>query len=600
LMAAKFSKLRLRHHFLCLVIVFVPLHLCALDIEDQPLLVNGSYLISDTPTPPGPNAAWRPLRLPDSVSTRQIAADRLGWIRLPVSQPAKSQVMAVYLWRYGMNAAVFFNDQFLGDGGAITNALIRNTHRPLLFPVAQTSWREGQNYIYVQLKGVGGYARLMPPAFAPFEQLRPLYDRRVFLQLELPQSLSVVVMLVCLLSFLYWLSNRKNKAYLVLSGACLAWLPFCVNPFIFEVPISMHFWRWLLHSSIDVFGASLCMFAHRFLLLRRVRFEAVLVSYVCLASIIYFLLPDDGFASIAIPLHGLTILLGFYTFTILVKGYRATKQLGALVFAVGIAVFTILGIHDALFSALPFEQTWQNSFLATTLGAPGLFLALAGDLTWRTYRANIRLQEEVSKATAELVINFEEKEKLQKKHVAMEERHRIYRDLHDDVGARLLSLIYIAETKEQEQLARGAFEDIRGLVQANIGESIPLVDLAAQWQSEMRQRCGEFGIEFVWSANELSGLIAPHVSYHLTRILRELASNVFRHANGSRLSLNLSLAEKLIIELWDNGDGFTQSQNNSGRGLSNVKRRVDRLDGEVIWKNSADGCCVSLQIPVAD
>ena len=57
-----------------------------------------------------------------------------GWYRLELpASGSKRERFSVYLARVNMNAAVYFNGDFVGDGGSFREPIARNWNRPLLF-----------------------------------------------------------------------------------------------------------------------------------------------------------------------------------------------------------------------------------------------------------------------------------------------------------------------------------------------------------------------------------------------------------------------------------------------------------------------------------
>ena len=58
-----------------------------------------------------------------------------------------------------------------------------------------------------------------------------------------------------------------------------------------------------------------------------------------------------------------------------------------------------------------------------------------------------------------------------------EERERIYADLHDDLGAKLLQLIHTANDPRQADLARAVLQDLRDVVTRSRGEPGTLGDV---------------------------------------------------------------------------------------------------------------------------
>src|SRR4029453_18815402 len=83
-----------------------------------------------------------------------------GWYRPRVTLSAAPDALwAVYLPRVIMNAAVWVNGQFVGDGGRLRDPITRNWNRPLLFAVPAGPLAPGANTVdvnlHLQLDGAG-------------------------------------------------------------------------------------------------------------------------------------------------------------------------------------------------------------------------------------------------------------------------------------------------------------------------------------------------------------------------------------------------------------------------------------------------------------
>lgn len=203
-------------------------------------------------------------------------------------------------------------------------------------------------------------------------------------------------------------------------------------------------------------------------------------------------------------------------------------------------------------------------------------------------------------------LQIENESLLKEKAVAMQlaERERIYRDLHDDVGAKLLGLAISAQRANQPReadLARSALQDLRDVVSRSAHASTRLDDLLADWRAESTQRLQSAGIELKWDipAGEQPVPVTPHAALHIGRILREALSNVLKHARATQVSIQMSQNhDELLLCIRDNGIGLPQTRGN--RGMSNMKSRASALGGGITWETLASGGCqvtVRLSLP---
>lgn len=183
------------------------------------------------------------------------------------------------------------------------------------------------------------------------------------------------------------------------------------------------------------------------------------------------------------------------------------------------------------------------------------------------------------------------------------ERQRIYDDLHDDLGARLLQLVYEASTPQQADLARAALQDLRDVVSRSRGAPGTLEDVLSDIRREAAQRLGAIGAELRWEQPDtLPDHRLPHDrALHLYRIVREAITNALRHAPGRRIRVRVRVAESsLDVELTDDGHAGPPTDASAGRGLSSMQQRAQQLDGEIAWLPGTEGGTkVLLTMPLA-
>lgn len=182
------------------------------------------------------------------------------------------------------------------------------------------------------------------------------------------------------------------------------------------------------------------------------------------------------------------------------------------------------------------------------------------------------------------------------------ERGRIMRDLHDDLGARLLSLVYAADNDPAQALARAALDDLHGVIDATSGQSVDLPEVAAKTQAEIRSRMHQAGLQLDWTVDAAlpAKRVSARAATNITRILREAVSNVIRHAGADRVSIRWQYtAAGIVVEVEDDGAAGDPAGWPTGGGTRTIRTRVDDLAGRVAWRSRAGGGNVlRLELPL--
>ena len=170
-----------------------------------------------------------------------------------------------------------------------------------------------------------------------------------------------------------------------------------------------------------------------------------------------------------------------------------------------------------------------------------------------------------------------------------EERVRIAQDLHDDIGARLLTLMYKAATPEIEDYVRHTLKDLKTLTRGLAAPSHRLSHAVAEWKSDIAQRLAAADCALGWSFAYDSDFELSVVQWSaLTRVLRELVINTIAHAQATRVEIEASLeGGRLLLQVRDNGHGRAPQAWSHGLGLGGVRKRVKQLGGEVQWQENA-------------
>jgi signal transduction histidine kinase len=176
-----------------------------------------------------------------------------------------------------------------------------------------------------------------------------------------------------------------------------------------------------------------------------------------------------------------------------------------------------------------------------------------------------------------------------------EERLRLAQDLHDDIGARLLTLMYKAQSPEMENYVRHTLQDLKTLTRGLAAPNHPLSHASAEWKADLTQRLTAAHISLGWSFSADIDISLTVVQWSaLTRVMRELVNNVIQHSQARRVDIEFVLeSDRVDLSVTDNGVGRNPQAWAHGLGLGGVRKRVKQLSGEVEWREGVGGgiCC---------
>jgi signal transduction histidine kinase len=181
-----------------------------------------------------------------------------------------------------------------------------------------------------------------------------------------------------------------------------------------------------------------------------------------------------------------------------------------------------------------------------------------------------------------------------------EERMRLAQDLHDDIGARLLTLMYKAQSAEMEDYVHHTLQDLKTLTRGLAAPAHRLSHAVGEWKADLTQRLAAAGCELQWSASFDDDVLLSVVQWSaLTRVLRELISNVIAHAQAARVTVEFRmLGDGLELTVADDGIGRNPQAWAHGLGLGGVRKRVRQLGGDVEWsERQPSGIVCRVKVP---
>lgn len=169
---------------------------------------------------------------------------------------------------------------------------------------------------------------------------------------------------------------------------------------------------------------------------------------------------------------------------------------------------------------------------------------------------------------------------------AQEERHRIQRDLHDDVAARLLSLLHQTREPAISRVASNALRGLRDVIYLLGAEEAALEDVMTDIEAGAREQLSGLGVRFEWRAPDKwpAVMLSSQQHINLRRIARETIANALKHAQPENVIIEAGLVEReLCFRISNDGTKTEPSSWIAGRGLNNIRSRVSEVNGSHEW-----------------
>ncbi len=343
------------------------------------------------------------------------------------------------------------------------------------------------------------------------------------------------------------------------------------------------------------------------------RLRRLLLLQCVLLPLSLLLLPIDlrfqaaSLWAIALVLQGMAV---FALFVRLHWRRRRTEvwfAFGALALAATIWLIDAVSTPGGTDSAIATAWIAASPYgWATLLFAIGLrLLSVYNHALVAAERSRSSLQSRVRDITAVIERNFAQLAELRVEQMTEKERRRIAADLHDDLGAKLLTIVHTCDNERIATLGREALDEMRLSVRGLSGKPMQLGDAMADWRAETVLRLGQTQIDVDWQSPADPGdqLLPARTYVQTTRILREAVNNIIKHSGATRCEVRCFAAfgeYGMIIE--DNGRGIPLGDNRplaAGHGLSSMKHRASQLNGRCTVESSPGlGTVIHLTLPL--
>ena len=258
------------------------------------------------------------------------------------------------------------------------------------------------------------------------------------------------------------------------------------------------------------------------------------------------------------------------------------------------------------------EVKRKNNLIYGSLG----FALLLGLLGYLIYNRQ-KLKNEQLKKESELksaLARIETQNRLQ------EQRLRISRDLHDNIGSQLTFIISSLDNlnfglKDKDQSTTDRISKISRFTSQTIYElrdtiwamnkgAISIEDLQSRISNFIDQaRSSNEVVQFdfeVDSAVPISHSFTSVVGMNTYRIIQEAVNNALKYSESTKVVVSVKQdGEGLRVRIRDDGKGFDPDKVQLGNGLNNMKKRAKDIGSDLSLKSSpGEGTTIEFGVPV--
>ena len=584
------------------------------------LVVDTTLSINLLPDSALPAAAPELTKLPDDWAASRPRFEGTVWYRTGFDRPpglGPQDLLSLYIERACSNVEVFLNGHRVASGGNMREPVTRNCHYPQLVTLPAALLLEHANLLDLRVQGhalerVGSRQRaggLSALVIGPQAVLAQEYAARLFWSVTSVQIISVVLaVLGAVLVVFGWLNRRE--VYLAYFGwLLLSWALISTRLWWRDMPWDTGVIEFLFCAAFAPVLALIVQFLLSYAGLRSRVIETVLVAQCVLLPATLLLAGPNRLFALASGWYALLALEVFATAGLYMRvTWRRQRQdfwpMAGLISAAAFIVLVEFAIqHEAL--ALPRIQLLQFTVPVLFIGVATRLLQVFGRALQTAEAGRATLEGRVREATAEIERNFAQLAELRVEQVTEKERKRIAGDLHDDLGAKLLTIVHTSESERISTLAREALEEMRLSVRGLTGRPMRLADALADWRAETVLRLGQANIEADWRGptEETEQLLPARGFVQTTRILREAVSNIIKHSGASHCKVRCAISERQFgLTVQDNGKGIPlelDGKLDRGHGMSSMKHRAKQMQGQCLVESAPGyGTVIRLTLPL--
>lgn len=541
------------------------------------------------PSSAPPSAGWRTVALPDSWRLNHSGLGGFAWYRLHFQRDAlPPDTLAVYIPHVSVIGQLWLNGSLLNpdarfdlpggkEGAAMSDA-------PLFIVLPAGLFKAGDNVLELHLQGEAGIrSGVSAISIGPADVLRSEWRQRYAVQVVAPYVILVLMgAALCFLASYIWRQRRLFVVQFAMAVSVIVLISYLgLHP-----PISRVDEQSLRLALTTCLYWALCMtgcrLAHANSRLLRICIHGAALFVLSTDAVLTLArMADDRIWLLAMPLSAVEAVV----IALMLRQAWRQRSLQLWSLALGAALWWITIIQSNVLPAdwLPWDH---------------YRLSIAGALPFCVVLLFYFAQHFI----------LEREQTIRDQHQAIAaERARILQDMHDGMGAHLITAARLARKgdTDQEELAQyieESLQDLRLIIDSLDLDEHDLLPLLGNLRFRLEPRLRQLGVALEWNVQPIPDLpyLTPESALSILRIVQEAINNALKHSGSAVIRLSVvPLSDCVRLCIADQGTGGAMQEVRPGsHGLANMRMRADRLSAKLSMHSDAFGTGIVLDLPL--
>ena len=536
-------------------------------------------------------------------------------LQVPIGQAYAKE--ALLLTGVFPNFSVQVGDQVIFDSQHDpADPRVSNENRPYLIELPP-NWHllatDGRVLIkvYARAREASGLSQVW---FGPADEIVSSFQRQYGLLWIGTHTMVGVYFLAAVAAFAFWNSDRNYKSPAWFAGFC----GFSSVGMMMGMLSAKPFISWPVHLHFAIFFVGMaCICLVQFILekteLKSAKttrsLQLLTLGFVCSAIVFYESVVPFRYALI---IDFSCVALGIWIlYALIVSVVRKSDPLNWILL-MGVTASLLFGIHSIVVgwvvdvnAGTSYSLQFGPLPIAMTMG--WVIIRRYARTKLRAEALNKRLASRVQAREVQLQTAFASIADLQQEEAVRGERDRFMRDMHDGLGAQLITSLKMAQQgnlspHQMREILQECLDELRFSIESLKPTADDLLTVLGSYRYRLQPRLEAAGVELFWEVDEVpEGTLTPFAILQVLRIVNEAVTNALKHTDTPKIDIVGERQNNIYtIRIRDYGKGFdAEGATQKGVGLDSMQQRALQADIKLNYDTSRYGTTVILAFPIS-